>query len=141
MANHKASDEWLAQRVTAIIIGFTAIVCISLFLISCIKQTGLISQLVDNIMALIKGETNLHNGLVKMFSSVFAAAVGIIVSWAILYHGAIGMKIVYEDYVRTIAIRKLITAITFFIAYFTIMVCSITILTAHVLSYLPKSIY
>ncbi len=111
---HEASKEWKNQRITAIIGLFSTLLILAL-------------------IALAKSQKhNVCNALLTLVISPFGAVFLIIMVISLMYHGAIGMKIIIEDYVTKPRTRRMFTNLIFLFSYFIIGILSLTIVTVHI---------
>ncbi len=111
--SHKASNEWWDQRLTAVMMVFTSLLCL-----------GAVAFSIKNIRPL--------ELFFKAIISPFWAVFFIMISVAVFYHGAIGMKIILEDYVHSIILRKIMINCVFLLSFFMIGIFSLTVITLNI---------
>jgi hypothetical protein len=68
----------------------------------------------------------------KAIISPFWAVFFIMISVAVFYHGAIGMKIILEDYVHSVIWRKIMINCVFLLSFFMIGIFSLTVITINI---------
>jgi len=138
MSKQHASSEWFIQRITAVIVGMailfgTGYIVYKITIPDPRKEISHQIRKEDGIESKIEG---MRQSISSFLSSPFIAVSVIFVLIAAMYHGAIGMKIIIEDYIKNMFIRKLMTNLIFLVSYFVIGVGSITILTTHIKQYI-----
>ena len=94
---HSAKKEWILQRFTAVLIVLGVLTLIGL------KQSFLSTKDISSILIAISTQSFLT---LPIFDNMLAKTLLIIVLWAIFHHGYIGMKIIIEDYIHLISLRK-----------------------------------
>ena len=110
----KASKEWAIQRVTACIVVISSLLFFAgLFFLKCKKAS-------------------LLDGLFLIMTSPFGAVFLIMTFFSIMYHGAIGMKIILEDYISNVRLRGFIVNLLFIFSYFIIGIITLTIITVNI---------
>lgn len=134
---NKASQEWVAQRATAI---FAAIFLpaavwygIKYFVQYC-KTHILATTSVSGVQ-----QSGYIGALEEYLYSPFITIILIFTVIAIMHHGAIGMKIIIEDYIKHKFCRMLLTKLTLLFANFVIAVVALTLVTQHVALYVKQS--
>lgn len=116
----KASTEWIAQRVSAVI---GAVFLLSILFYLCFIRISKLD---------IKAAGSHISALFNAILSPYAASFFIIGFSAIMYHGAIGMKIIFEDYIKNKKIRSVMIFCSFLFAFFVSAVVAFTIVTMYV---------
>jgi succinate dehydrogenase hydrophobic membrane anchor protein len=132
---NKASNEWFTQRSTAFFVAIIALTAIFLsgIILLCKKCFG-----IDYIMEIRQGISGILFGrpqdysILEAFSSPIYAVLAIFLVYAAMLHGAIGMKIILEDYVQNKMLRTIFTRLCFFFANFVTAVTALTIITIHI---------
>lgn len=102
--------HWLAQRVSALALVFLAIWFVSSLMLVASKGTDILS----------------------LVSSPFHAALFILFIGTALYHGALGVQVVIEDYVHCKCVKSMLLVGTKFIAIATAVITILAIANFHI---------
>ncbi len=137
--NNRASEEWVVQRTTAIFLLTLLITCLCFTITYSINNFDHLAEFAstmrDNLATALNKSADKKLIFLELLGSPFIAVLAIFAVFATMYHGAIGVKIIIEDYVSIRMLRMVLIKLAFLFAYFVIGIATLAIISIHVQQY------